>query len=197
MGTGDKLVLFICTALAVSLVGDASDMPGEIVVAGCTVMPNKNYKGPETIRGEVRIVQYAGIDAIDGVAIKVDLTGFDPSKNKLHGFHVHEFGDLSGGCESTGGHYNPFNKHHGAPTDKERHVGDLGNVKIDSIGNVKTVIVDDEVSLVGKHSVIGRAFVIHEGVDDLGLGGDEGSLTTGNAGARMACCVIGVNSSPK
>ena len=29
-----------------------------------------------------------------------------------------------------------------------------------------------------------------EGVDDLGLGGDAGSLATGNAGSRVACCII-------
>ena len=30
-----------------------------------------------------------------------------------------------------------------------------------------------------------RAIVVHAGVDDLGQGGDEGSLKTGNAGARF------------
>ena len=28
------------------------------------------------------------------------------------------------------------------------------------------------------------------GQDDLGRGGDSGSLKTGNAGSRLACCVI-------
>ena len=36
----------------------------------------------------------------------------------------------------------------------------------------------------------GRSFVLHEGVDDLGYGGDEGSLQTGNAGGRLACCSL-------
>lgn len=29
------------------------------------------------------------------------------------GFHIHELGDLSNGCNSTGSHYNPLNKNHG------------------------------------------------------------------------------------
>lgn len=38
--------------------------------------------------------------------------------------------------------------------------------------------------------IIGRAIVVHADEDDLGLGGAADSLTTGNAGARVACCTI-------
>lgn len=51
-------------------------------------------------------------------------------------------------------------------------------------------ISDKVISLAGSRSVVGRAVVVHAGEDDLGLGGDDGSLTTGNAGARLACCTI-------
>ena len=30
-------------------------------------------------------------------------------ENPRHGFHIHEYGDLSDGCNSCGGHYNPYN----------------------------------------------------------------------------------------
>ena len=38
---------------------------------------------------------------------------------------------------------------------------------------------------------MGRSVVVHAKEDDLGLGHDKGSLTTGNAGTRIGCGVIG------
>ena len=48
-------------------------------------------------------------------------------------------------------------------------------------------MVDPVLRLVGPTSVVGRAVVVHETVDDLGLGGYADSLTTGHAGGRLAC----------
>ena len=43
-----------------------------------------------------------------------------------------------------------------------------------------------------RRSVLGRGVIVHADEDDLGLGGDDESLVTGNAGARLACCIIAV-----
>lgn len=110
----------------------------------------------------------------------------------LHGFHIHEFGDNTNGCISAGPHFNPHNKEHGGPKHEVRHVGDLGNVEADGKGVAKVDIVDNMISLEGEHNIIGRTLVVHADVDDFGDGGHELSKSTGNAGARLACGVIGI-----
>jgi Cu-Zn family superoxide dismutase len=51
------------------------------------------------------------------------------------------------------------------------------------------------VKLIGPHSIIGRSIVITANEDDLGRGGHELSLSTGNSGPRIAGGVIGISSS--
>ena len=124
----------------------------------------------------------------DRVFIDVDLSGL--KKNAMHGFHVHEAGDLSEKCDSACAHFNPYGKKHGCPG-RERHVGDLGNLHTDRNGCVKYTFVDDVIKLRGKSNIIGRGLVIHADPDDCGLGGEKDSLTTGHSGKRIDCAVIG------
>ncbi len=66
-----------------------------------------------------------------------------------------ESGNLTDGCTSAGGHFNPFNLTHGAPDAKIRHVGDLGNLQTDSNGNAKTELTVTELTLFGELSIYG------------------------------------------
>ena len=114
------------------------------------------------------------------------------NKNSAHAIHVHEYGDLSDGCDSACAHFNPFNKKHGGREDKERHVGDLGNIYTDSKGIAFFEFKDKIISLKNnKRNIIGRSLIIHQDEDDCGKGGHSDSLTTGHAGKRLDCAVIG------
>lgn len=103
-----------------------------------------------------------------------------------HGFHVHESGDMSQGCESMGPHYNPTNSNHGSRQSHIRHTGDFGNIYSDMNGSVSDAF-SIELNL---RDILNRGLVIHENRDDYGLGHTKDSLTTGNSGKRIACGVI-------
>jgi len=135
----------------------------------------------DKVKGTILLKQQPGKPTL----IVGKITGLSPGE---HGFHIHEFGDLSNGCESAGKHYNPDGIDHGDLD--EGHVGDLGNVTADENGIADIKIVAKRIDLAGDRSVVGRAIVIHEDPDDLGKGGDDESLKTGNAGNRLACGVI-------
>jgi Cu-Zn family superoxide dismutase len=134
-------------------------------------------------------VEFIEIDK-KNTKIVVSLEGLP--KNSIHGIHIHEAGDLSEQCMSACSHFNPYNKKHGGIDSKERHVGDLGNIKTDKNGKVEYEVIDNQIKLRGtKANIIGRSVVIHADKDDCGLGGFPDSLTTGHSGKRIACGVIG------
>ena len=110
------------------------------------------------------------------------------SANAKHAIHIHEFGDCSSGDgKSAGGHYNPEGLSHASPDDEERHAGDLGNLTANENGTAHYELSVDNITLGGrKNPIIGRAVIIHAGEDDLK------SQPTGDAGARIACGVIGI-----
>ncbi|XP_046744337.1 superoxide dismutase [Cu-Zn]-like [Diprion similis] len=168
------------TLLVIGVVAVAADQEHVAVVH---LTPHNIDKG--NVTGELKLTQNSSDSP---VTITGTIYGLPDG---LHGFHVHQAGDLSNGCVSALGHFNPDKLDHGAPEDSVRHVGDLGN--IDSRNGVATVEISDSViSLSGRNSIIGRSIVVHAGEDDLGKGNHSLSLKTGNAGDRAACGVIGV-----
>ena len=72
-------------------------------------------------------------------------------------------------------------------------VGDLGNIISDENGIALVDITDSMIKLMGPHSILGRSIVVYAGEDDQGRGGHEHSLSTGNAGPRIAAGVIGLS----
>ena len=124
------------------------------------------------------------------IRIELHLKGLMP--NSLHGFHVHEAGDLTDKCTSMCAHFNPYGNTHGCPGMRERHVGDLWNIKTNLNGEAKYTFYDNVIKLRGsKCNIIGRGLIINQDADDCGKGGNTESIKTGNAGKRIACAVIG------
>ena len=146
----------------------------------CVLSPTKG----SNVMGTVVFTQKG-----DAVEITGDITGLTPGN---HGFHVHEFGDLSSNAGlATGGHFNPEKEKHGGPHAAMRHVGDLGNIVADDNGKVTLHLTDKLIQLRGKHSIIGRGLIVHAKADDLKTD------PTGDAGGRVAQGVIGVGKAPK
>ena len=153
-------------------------MKSKIIAIACFNHPN--------IKGTIELEEKN-----QTLLITIDLKS-NKYKNSTHGFHIHEAGDLSDNCKSACAHFNPYNKNHGGPDSEDRHVGDLGNIVFNKKGECKMSMKDKLVKLRGtKANVIGRSIVIHEQPDDLGKGGHDDSLTTGHAGGRITCAVIG------
>jgi Cu-Zn family superoxide dismutase len=153
-------------------------------ISAIAVFDNKRIKG---------IVRFTENLQHNYVVILVQISGL--KKNALHGFHVHTYGDMSKKCETMCGHFNPYGKKHGGPFCKERHVGDLGNITTNEQGIASYEFTDKCIKLRGtKANIIGRGLVIHEKMDDCGLGNNKTSVINGNAGARIACAVIGYSS---
>jgi Cu-Zn family superoxide dismutase len=120
----------------------------------------------------------------EGIRVEASVTGLTPGK---HGFHVHQFGDLSSpDGKAAGDHFNPTGDPHGGPDAENRHAGDLGNLEADESGAAKYSYTDKHLSFEGSGSILGRGVVVHAKADDLK------SQPSGDAGARLAVGVIGV-----
>ena len=151
-------------------------MSGSAVTKAVAVL-HATKSGGEA-HGEVTFTKVEG-----GIRVEGEVRGLTPGK---HGFHIHEFGDVSSpDAMSAGSHFNPMKSEHGAPTGDKRHVGDLGNLEAGPRGNAKVDFVDKHLSFSGPTSIIGRGVIVHEKADDFGQ-------PVGNAGTRVAAGVVGV-----
>lgn len=113
----------------------------------CVLTPDNN----STIYGNVTFSQET-----ESGNLKVDyniqnITG-------IRGFHIHQNPNITGGCLSTGSHYNPTNTTHAGPDSLIRHVGDFGNLQ-SSNNQIKQTVYYNGTSLYGNNSILNRACV--------------------------------------
>jgi superoxide dismutase, Cu-Zn family len=162
-------------------------------VIGVQSAPNNNAT---SIQNSYAVCEFKGVSSTyygriiftqnqdNTVRVQAEVCGLNPDSS--HGFHVHEFGDLTGTdrTSNTGGHWNPTGENHAYPSSNTRHYGDMGNISTNSYGIGKYDSKLNLLTLNGLNSIVGRAVVIHSGADD-------GTGSTGNAGTKLGSCVIG------
>jgi superoxide dismutase, Cu-Zn family len=135
--------------------------------------------------GRAWFKQHRGDDA---VTVFAHVRGLPPG---FHGFHVHTTGE----CEppdfmSAGGHLNPTGASHGS------HAGDLPTLLVNEDGSGMLAATTDRFSLADLRDDDGSAVMVHELADNYANiperygGPDAESLSTGDAGSRIACGVV-------
>jgi Cu-Zn family superoxide dismutase len=119
------------------------------------------------------------------VRLVVEAQGLAPG---LHGIHVHARGLCTPpDFASAGGHFNPANRQHGMGNPAGPHAGDFPNLEAGADGRARYDAVSAHLTLNGPGGLVAdsAAIVIHAQRDD------QVTDPAGNAGARIACGVLG------
>ncbi len=179
-----RSIFFFLFVAAIYTMGSAQTMNSKMSMSSGGSMVNKAVCVVYPTQGNIvtGTITFTKVDG--GVRVVADLQGLTKGK---HGIHIHECGDCSAADgTSAGGHFNPMGESHGAPMDAMRHEGDMGNIEADDSGKAHLDYIDKSISFDGMASIIGRSVIVHVNEDDLK------TQPTGNAGARVACGVIGI-----
>eukprot|EP00897_Mesotaenium_endlicherianum_P001176 jgi/Mesen1/11059/ME000099S10497 len=110
------------------------------------------FKGP-VVHGVVRFAQ------VSQESTRVEAT-FDGLSPGAHAWFINDYGDLTRGADSTGGHYSPAGAVLGRPDDEVRDAGHLGALEADEKGHAEHQGASNKLQV---WDLIGRAVVVHEG----------------------------------
>ena len=180
--------------LFLALGGCSRDSEPAQVPAQQAPMPAEHAAGNETAHVKLLNAQGSEVgratlrETEEGVKVVLEIENAPPGSK---GVHVHEKGDCSNiAGKSMGDHFAPDVKIHALPTeqsDRERHLGDLGNVDVNDTGTGELEITVKRATLEPNDalSYLGRALVVHAGNDQ-----GEVKQPAGESGAPMACGVI-------
>ena len=136
-------------------------------------------KNESELSGKVELTEVSG-----GVKVVVRVDNAAPG---LHGVHITEFADCRGkNATSAGHHFNPDGHPHALPSQKQRHLGDLGNLLAkapDGTGRLAVIVPRANLVVGAPRSFMNRALVVHAQVDD-------GKHPGGNSGQRIGCAEL-------
>lgn len=187
----EKQIVVVETNIPITKVQEAIRSTGKVAVLkgfGSSEVPGiaaavSEIFGNSGIIGVVRFTQAAdGACVIDGV-----IDGLKQGQN--HRLRIHELGDLSNGCQSTGDVYDP----HPTTSDRRgpRRYGSLGEIDVDDGGRSVFRRTNDIVKV---WDIIGRSLVVCSESPSKSHGGIEDC-------SRLACGIIarasGVAQNPK
>jgi Cu-Zn family superoxide dismutase len=159
-------------------------------LAGCQTVPQAS--GERLGSAQLHLADGAPVGTAElfgqgpALTISIALRGLPPG---VHGVHLHMVGKCEGpGFTSAGGHLNPGGHQHGTENPAGAHLGDLPNVTIaaDGRGAVQATLPGArDANLAAIFDADGTAVVVHAMPDDYRTD------PAGNAGARIACGVLG------
>lgn len=146
---------------------------------------------------ELGTVSFAEVDG--ATEVTASLEGLDPG---FYGFHIHDTGQCEpqgtdedgehAAFHSAGSHLNPDDAEH------PEHAGDLPPLLVMENGKAETSFQTDRFTPEDLSADGGTAVMIHAGPDNFAHiperyapAPDEDSLSTGDAGDRMGCGVVG------
>ena len=164
-------------------------MPGQLdsvtVRAACVLRGTDG----STIQGTIQFSQIIGINQLKMTG---EFQGL-PVDRKLT-VHIHEFGDLTNGPNSTGNRFNPEKKTLMSSKDQFLPTDDIGYLQVNAEGQAKVDFLDKRSTLFGPQSIIGRSLVlIDEKDDDLSRPEtEEGKGSVSSSTNRLAAGVIGI-----
>ena len=177
-----SIPLWAVTAMGLIIVAGGS---GSLPDSG-RVAPKANAVLTDTAGKEIGTVEAEM--AYDGlrIIIKVhDIQGGDL------GVHIHSGSACGSGQGSepfaeAGPHFDPLNRGTHAGLNGPGHAGDLGNISVAADGKGKLDVVEKDLTLEGKMSVLGKPIVLHVHSDNL-----TDKPENGGSGGRLACGVLG------
>lgn len=166
---------FLCAPIIAAILISACATSPIALTATARLAPTKG----STVSGTAHFTKQGNAVLVSG-----EISGL--AANMEHGFHIHDKGDCSSGDGmSTGGHFNPTGKDHGAHAHGEHHTGDLVSLKADANGVARFSYTSTAITVGdGATNVIGHGLIVHRDPDDYK------SQPTGNSGPRLACGVI-------